>query len=89
MRNLGAPAADVGLVALKANGTVHARSPDDKLGVATISAGVQRSGGSIQHPMSELDDALEAMAAYVEVCLPGGGAALPPVAILVVKAPRP
>ena len=34
--------------------------------MATLSAGVQRAGGSVQHPMSKLDDALEFMAAYVE-----------------------
>ena len=42
------------------------RSPADRLGVATLSAGVQRAGGSVQHPMGSLDDALEFMAAYVE-----------------------
>lgn len=42
-------------------------SPDDKLGVATLAAGVQRAGGSVRHPTSKLDDALEAVAAYVEV----------------------
>ncbi len=35
--------------------------------MATLSAGVQRAGGSVQHPMGQLDDALEFMAAYVEV----------------------
>ncbi len=34
--------------------------------MATLSAGVQRAGGSVQHPMGSLDDALEFMAAYVE-----------------------
>ncbi len=45
-------------------------SPADRLGVATLSAGVQRAGGSVQHPMSKLDDALESMAAYVEARTP-------------------
>ena len=42
-------------------------SPADKVGVATLAAGVQRAGGSVRHPTSKMDDALEAVAAYVEV----------------------
>ena len=36
------------------------------MGVATIAAGVQRAGGSLQHPSAALDDALEQKAAYIE-----------------------
>jgi hypothetical protein len=41
-----------------------------QLGVATIASGVQRSGGSVRHPEQKLDEALEQMAAYIEVHLP-------------------
>ena len=37
-----------------------------QVGVATIAAGVQRAGGSVQHPSAALDDALEQKAAYIE-----------------------
>lgn len=46
-------------------GGQHA-SPADKVGLATISAGVQRAGGSTAHPAPQLDERLEALAAYVE-----------------------
>ncbi|GAB4817295.1 hypothetical protein N2152v2_004341 [Parachlorella kessleri] len=46
-------------------------SPDDKVGIATISAGVQRAGGSTAHPEAVLNEALEDRGAYIE-----GGAAL-------------
>lgn len=41
-------------------------SPDDKVGLATLSAAVQRSGGSVEHPGRSLDDALEERAASIE-----------------------
>ncbi|EFN56163.1 hypothetical protein CHLNCDRAFT_7930, partial [Chlorella variabilis] len=41
-------------------------SPPDKVGLASLSAAVQRSGGSWQHPGQALDDALEDRAAYIE-----------------------
>lgn len=41
-------------------------SPPDKLGLATVSAAVQRSGGSIAHPREALDDRLEDLAAAIE-----------------------
>lgn len=41
-------------------------SPADKVGLATISAGVQRAGGSRAHPGSVLDEALEVKAASIE-----------------------
>ncbi|KAK9830103.1 hypothetical protein WJX72_009788 [[Myrmecia] bisecta] len=41
-------------------------SPPDKVGVATISASVQRAGGSVAHPGPELDQELEQLAAYLE-----------------------
>lgn len=41
-------------------------SPPDKVGLATISAGVQRAGGTRQHPGSALDEALELRAASIE-----------------------
>ena len=37
-----------------------------QVGLATVAAGVQRAGGSIQHPSAALDDALEQKAAYIE-----------------------
>ena len=37
-----------------------------QVGLATIAAGVQRAGGSVQHPSAALDDALEQKAAYIE-----------------------
>lgn len=36
------------------------------MGLATISAGVQRAGGTRQHPGSALDEALELRAASIE-----------------------
>ena len=36
------------------------------MGLATLSAAVQRSGGSRQHPGQALDDALEERAAAIE-----------------------
>lgn len=41
-------------------------SPDEKVGLATMSAAVQRSGGSLQHPSQQLDDELEERAASIE-----------------------
>ncbi|KAL4857736.1 putative zinc protease-like protein y4wB [Chlorella vulgaris] len=41
-------------------------SPADKVGLASLSAAVQRSGGSVQHPGQALDDALEDRAASIE-----------------------
>ncbi|KAL4438208.1 hypothetical protein ABPG77_010569 [Micractinium sp. CCAP 211/92] len=41
-------------------------SPDDKVGLATLSAAVQRSGGSEQHPGQALDDKLEELGASIE-----------------------
>ncbi|KAL3137574.1 hypothetical protein ABBQ38_004857 [Trebouxia sp. C0009 RCD-2024] len=41
-------------------------SPADKVGLATISAGVQRAGGSRAHPGNALDEALEVRAASIE-----------------------
>lgn len=41
-------------------------SPADKVGLATISAGVQRAGGSREHPGNALDEALELRAASIE-----------------------
>ncbi|CAL5221100.1 g3232 [Coccomyxa viridis] len=41
-------------------------SRPDKVGLATIASGVQRAGGSVQHPSAALDDALEQKAAYIE-----------------------
>lgn len=56
-------------------------SPPDKVGLATISAGVQRAGGTRQHPGSALDEALELRAASIEGGASGEaigmGAALP------------
>jgi len=49
--------------------------PADKVGVAAIAAAVQRSGGSEAHPASELDGALEDLAAYVEVRASAGSVA--------------
>lgn len=37
-----------------------------QVGLATVAAGVQRAGGSVQHPSAALDDALEQKAAYIE-----------------------
>lgn len=39
---------------------------DLQVGLATIAAGVQRAGGSKQHPGSALDEALELRAASIE-----------------------
>ncbi len=54
---------------------------DDQVGLATISAGVQRAGGTRQHPGSALDEALELRAASIEGGTSGEaigmGAALP------------
>ena len=54
---------------------------DDQVGLATISAGVQRAGGTRQHPGSALDEALELRAASIEGGASGEaigmGAALP------------
>jgi zinc protease len=41
-------------------------SPDDKVGLATLSAQLQRSGGSINHPGQSFDDTLEDVAAGIE-----------------------
>lgn len=41
-------------------------SPPDKVGLASISAGVQRAGGSRAHPGSALEEALELRAATIE-----------------------
>ncbi|KAL4448464.1 hypothetical protein ABPG75_005683 [Micractinium tetrahymenae] len=41
-------------------------SPDDKVGLASLSAAVQRAGGSQQHPAQALDDKLEELAASIE-----------------------
>lgn len=41
-------------------------SPPTKVGLATLSAAVQRSGGSIQHPKTAFDDELEDVAATLE-----------------------
>ncbi|BDA43216.1 Uncharacterized zinc protease-like protein y4wB [Coccomyxa sp. Obi] len=41
-------------------------SPADKVGIASISAGVQRAGGSVAHPGAVLDEALEQRAALIE-----------------------
>jgi zinc protease len=41
-------------------------SPPSKVGLATLSAAVQRSGGSIQHPKTAFDDELEDLAATIE-----------------------
>lgn len=42
-----------------------------QVGLASIAAAVQRAGGSLQHPGSELDDDLETIAAGIEtVALP-------------------
>lgn len=41
-------------------------SPPDRLGVATISAGVQRAGGSVTHPGPVLDELLEDRGAQIE-----------------------
>lgn len=41
-------------------------SPSDKLGLATLSAALQRAGGSVQHPKDALDDRLEDLAAGIE-----------------------
>ena len=41
-------------------------SPDDRLGVATLSSQLQREGGSVQHPDQSLDRALEDLAAAIE-----------------------
>ena len=37
-----------------------------QVGVASIASGVQRAGGSIAHPGTALDEALEQKAAYIE-----------------------
>ena len=37
-----------------------------QVGIASISAGVQRAGGSIAHPGAVLDEALEQRAALIE-----------------------
>lgn len=37
-----------------------------QLGVATMSVAVQRSGGSVLHPMDAMDEELEQRAAYIE-----------------------
>ena len=37
-----------------------------QVGLATIAAAVQRAGGSINHPGSALDEALEQRAAFIE-----------------------
>jgi len=41
-------------------------SPQNKSGLASIAAAVQRSGGSVQHPGSSLDNELEELAAAIE-----------------------
>jgi len=41
-------------------------SPQNKIGLASIAAAVQRSGGSVQHPGSSLDNELEELAAAIE-----------------------
>ncbi len=41
-------------------------SPQNKIGLASIAAAVQRSGGSIQHPNGALDEELEELAAAIE-----------------------
>ncbi len=41
-------------------------SPQNKIGLASIAAAVQRSGGSVQHPGSSLDEELEELAAAIE-----------------------
>ena len=46
-------------------------SPPDRVGLATLSAAVQRAGGSTQHPGEELDDALE-VGGWSSVCVGGG-----------------
>jgi zinc protease len=44
--------------------TTHTRAP--QVGLATLSAAVQRSGGSTSHPGAALDEALEERAASIE-----------------------
>ena len=41
-------------------------STSHQVGLATLSAAVQRSGGSLQHPSQQLDDELEERAASIE-----------------------
>lgn len=41
-------------------------SPQDKVGLASIAAAVQRSGGSVAHPNTALDEELEELAAAIE-----------------------
>ena len=40
--------------------------PCVQVGLATVAAGVQRAGASVQHPSAALDEALEQKAAYIE-----------------------
>ncbi|KAI8463240.1 MAG: Metalloenzyme, LuxS/M16 peptidase-like protein [Monoraphidium minutum] len=44
----------------------QAASPGDKVGLASITAAVQRSGGSLQHPGPALDSRLDDLAAAIE-----------------------
>ena len=55
-------------VALLTASGVHCSEAHSRMqvGLATIAAGVQRAGGSVQHPSAALDDALEQKAAYIE-----------------------
>lgn len=41
--------------------------PSDKAGLASVAAAVQRSGGTVAHPGAVLDQALDRLAASVEV----------------------
>eukprot|EP00877_Chromochloris_zofingiensis_P000718 jgi/Chrzof1/10647/Cz05g06170.t1 len=41
-------------------------SPSDKIGLASITAAVQRGGGSVDHPGSVMNDRLEELAAAIE-----------------------
>jgi predicted Zn-dependent peptidase len=41
--------------------------PGDKAGLASVTAAVQRSGGTVAHPGAALDQALDRLAASVEV----------------------
>jgi len=45
----------------------QAASPRDQVGLASITAAVQRSGGTRQHPGNEMDGRLEDLAAALEV----------------------
>jgi hypothetical protein len=41
--------------------------PADQVGLASVAAAVQRAGGTVTHPAAALDDALDRLAASVEV----------------------